>query len=64
VEINGPEAHLSLTRPTLPSFLEDLRIHNLRVADGSVDLLVVRHDQDVGVNVLRRDGNVQILVVK
>jgi hypothetical protein len=29
-----------------------------------VDLLVVRHDQDVGVNVLRREGNVQILVIK
>jgi glycogen debranching enzyme len=64
LEINGPEAQLSLTRPTLPSFLEELRIHNLQVAGGSVDLLVVRHDQDVGVNVLRREGNVQILVIK
>jgi glycogen debranching enzyme len=64
LEINGPEAQLSLTRPTLPSFLEELRIHNLQVAGGSVDLLVLRHDQDVGVNVLRREGNVQILVIK
>jgi glycogen debranching enzyme len=64
LEINGPEAQLSLTRPTLPSFLEELRIHNLQVAGGTVDLLVVRHDHDVGVNVLRREGNVQILVVK
>ena len=29
-----------------------------------MDLLLVRHEQDVGVNVLRRDGDVQILVVK
>ena len=29
-----------------------------------VDLLLVRHEQDVGVNVLRREGDVQILVVK
>jgi glycogen debranching enzyme len=64
LEINGPEAQLSLTRPTLPNFLDELRIHNLQVAGGSVDLLVVRHDQDVSVNVLRREGNVQILVVK
>ncbi len=42
----------------------ELRIHNLQVAGGSVDLLVVRHEHDVGVNVLRREGNVQILVVK
>ncbi len=64
LEINGPQAQLSLTRPTLPNFLDELRIHNLQVAGGSVDLLVVRHDQDVSVNVLRREGRVEILVVK
>jgi glycogen debranching enzyme len=64
LEVNGPEAQVSLTRPTLPNFLDELRIHNLQVAGGSIDLLVVRHDQDVSVNVLRREGNVQILVVK
>jgi glycogen debranching enzyme len=64
LEINGTEGQLSLTRPTLPNFLDELRIHNLEVAGGAVDLLVIRHDQDVGVNVLRREGNVQILVVK
>jgi hypothetical protein len=34
------------------------------MAGATVDLLLVRHEQDVGVNVLRRDGDVQILVVK
>jgi hypothetical protein len=42
----------------------ELRIHNLEVAGATVDLLLVRHEQDVGVNVLRRNGDVQILVVK
>jgi hypothetical protein len=41
-----------------------LRIHNLEVAGATVELLLVRHEQDVGVNVLRRNGDVQILVVK
>jgi len=41
-----------------------LRIHNLEVAGATVDLLLVRHEQDVGVNVLRREGNVQVTVVK
>ena len=44
--------------------LGELRIHNLEVAGATVDLLLVRHEHDVGVNVLRRDGDVQILVVK
>jgi soluble P-type ATPase len=42
----------------------ELRIHNLVVGNGTVDLLLVRHENDVGVNVLRREGDVQILVVK
>jgi len=61
--INGPEAQLCFTRPRLPASVGELRIHNLAVAGATVDLLLVRHEQDVGVTVLRRDGDVQILVV-
>jgi glycogen debranching enzyme len=64
LEINGPEAQVYFTGPRLPASLGELRIHNLEVAGATVDLLLVRHEQDVGVNVLRRDGDVQILVVK
>jgi hypothetical protein len=34
------------------------------VAGATIDLLLVGHEQDVGINVLRRDGDIQILVVK
>lgn len=64
LEINGPEARICFTRPHLPASLGELRIHNLEVAGATVDLLLVRHEHDVGVNVLRRDGDVQILVIK
>jgi glycogen debranching enzyme len=64
LEINGLEAQVRFTRPQLPASLGELRIHNLEVAGASVDLLLLRHDYDVGVNVLRRDGELQIVVVK
>jgi glycogen debranching enzyme len=64
LDINGPEAQVYFTRPRLPASLGELRIHHLEVAGATVDLLLVRHEQDVGVNVLRCDGDVQILVVK
>ena len=64
LEINGPEARVCFTRPQLPASLGELRIHNLEVAGAAVDLLLVRHEHDVGVNVLRRDGTLQVLVVK
>ena len=64
VEINALESQICFTRPHLPSFLDELRIHNLQVAGATVDLLVSRHQHDVSVNVLNREGNVRILVVQ
>jgi hypothetical protein len=64
LEINGPEAQVYFTRPLLPASLAELRLHNLKVAGAEVDLLLVRQEHDVGVTVLRREGDAQILVVK
>jgi glycogen debranching enzyme len=64
LEINAPEGQVYFTRPHLPASLGELRIHNLEVAGATVDLLLVRHEHDVGVNVLRRKGDIEILVIK
>jgi glycogen debranching enzyme len=64
VEINAPAAQIRFTQPRLPVCCRELRIHNLEVADAQVDLLLVRHQDDVGVNVLRTDGNVRVIVEK
>ena len=42
----------------------ELRITNLEVARATVDLLLVRHGDDVGVNVLRRAGDLSVVVAK
>lgn len=44
--------------------MSELRIHNLELSGAAVDLLLVHHTDDVGVNVLRREGDVQIVVMK
>ncbi len=64
LEISAPQARISFTRPQLPPSLGELRIHNLKLAGATVDLLLLRHTDDVGVNVLRREGDVQIVVMK
>jgi glycogen debranching enzyme len=64
LEINGSERSVCFTRPRLPASLSELRIHNLEVAGAGVDLSLVRHENDVGVNVLRREGDLRITVVK
>ena len=46
-----------------PSFLEEVRITNHPVREGSVALLIRRHAQGVSVDIERREGKVEILTV-
>ena len=64
LDVNALEAQISFARPQLPSFLAELRIHNLSVGGATVDLLVSRQDRDVSADVPRREGDVQILMAK
>lgn len=64
LQIEAPRARLSFSQPVLPPFLEHVEIKNLQVGDAAVDLALERHDQDVGINVLRREGRIGIVVTK
>jgi glycogen debranching enzyme len=62
LHVDGLRGRVSLARPVLPPFLNDLEITNLRVGASSVDLHLTRHDDDVSVKVLRRQGDLEILI--
>jgi glycogen debranching enzyme len=64
LEIQAPERVIRFTRARLPSVLDELRINGLQVGPVRVDLLLERHQQDVGIKVLRRTGNVEIIAIK
>jgi glycogen debranching enzyme len=51
-------------RPRLPGFLGQLTITNLSVSGASVDLRLTQHEDDAVVRVLRRDGDLDILIAK
>jgi glycogen debranching enzyme len=62
LSIHGAEGRIRFSSPTLPEFLQEVRIENLRVGKATVDLLLQRHPQDVSIRVLRMDG--QIIIEK
>jgi glycogen debranching enzyme len=64
LEIKGGESRISFTSPHLPTSISELRIHNLDVGGSILDLQLVRYDEDVSINVLRREGDVQIITLK
>jgi glycogen debranching enzyme len=53
---------LELRNPMLPAWLPDVRLENLVVGDAVVDLLVRRSDGSTGVEVLRRSGDLDVVV--
>jgi glycogen debranching enzyme len=64
LHIDAAARRISFSHAILPETIDWLRIANLHVADATVDLMLTRYAHDVGVAVLRRDGDVEILTVK
>ena len=50
-------------RPSLPPFLPSVELRGLTVGDAVVDLMLTRYQHNVGVNVLQREGEVDIQVM-
>jgi glycogen debranching enzyme len=59
-----PVAQLRFSSPLLPAFLPEIRVTNLRIGETVVDLVLQRHPQDVGIQVVRREGDVEVVSIK
>ncbi len=64
LSIDAPGRRLSFSRAVLPPFLKEVRIENLAIGSGTLDLQLERHPYDVGVSVLKRDENIEIVSLK
>jgi glycogen debranching enzyme len=64
LDVNGVGKTLSFTNPMLPDAVREMRLDRLKVGEASVDLSFGRHGDDVGINVLRREGHVSVVVQK
>jgi len=56
--------NLMFFHPVLPPFLDEVRIKNLQVGNGSVNLTVRRRDDDVTINVDKKIGKVEVITVR
>ena len=62
--IDGSQKTLAFANPMLPDAVADMQIDRLRVAEASVTLSLTRQADDVGVNVLHREGECSVVVRK
>ncbi|MBI2898445.1 MAG: amylo-alpha-1,6-glucosidase [Deltaproteobacteria bacterium] len=64
LSIDAPGREVRFTHPELPAFLREVEIRNLRVGPASLDVRIHRFPEAVGINVLRRDGAVDVVSIK
>ena len=63
LSFSAEKPQLRFSHPRLPDYLHWLEIKNLRFRDGTIDLIVRRHPHDVGINLLRKDGDIEVAVI-
>jgi len=64
LHVCAEERKLVFSDPLLPEFLEWVHVRGLRIGQATIDLMLDRHEHDVGVNVLRREGEVRVVLSK
>jgi glycogen debranching enzyme len=64
LSIDGLRRRVMLARPVLPSFLDQVRIRDLVVGDGTVSLVLFRSGDAVAVTVENRKGNIEVIVTQ
>jgi glycogen debranching enzyme len=64
MEIDAVRRRITFCRASLPLSIDRLVLTNVAVGEARVDLALERHAHDVGVNVVRRDGELEIVAIK
>jgi glycogen debranching enzyme len=64
VHVSALDNRVLFRRPRLPPFLATVRIQGLRVGGSTLDLALRRHPEDVGIEILRREGDAEVIVAK
>jgi len=62
LELLDRSSEIAFYRPLLPDFLDHVHLRNLRLSNGSADVLLHRHGKNVAATVTRREGDVAIIV--
>ena len=64
MDVDATNRVIRFTRPRLPRYLDEMRIHRVAVGPARVDLRLRRHRDGVGVHVTSRTGDIEIVAIK
>ncbi|MEJ0092668.1 MAG: amylo-alpha-1,6-glucosidase [Methylocella sp.] len=64
MELNNESNSIRFVDPVMPAFLDTVNITHLTLRDSRVKLKLQRHGEDVTLNLLERQGDVKVMLVK
>ena len=64
LNVDALMGELSFRYPRLPPYLSEVELAGLRVGPAELDVRLHRYRDDIGINVTRRQGEVDVIVVK
>ncbi|MBI2834376.1 MAG: hypothetical protein HYX76_08120 [Acidobacteria bacterium] len=64
LNIDGPRSRVTFSHSVMPKGLDRVRIENLEVGGARIDLLLEAQMHDVGITVLRKEGTVDVVILK
>jgi len=62
MSFSAEKPQIKFNKPQLPHYIQRLQITNLRFGNKVIDLAFRRHPNDVGINVLRKEGDIDVAV--
>jgi glycogen debranching enzyme len=63
LDMHAEPGEISFHAPRLPAIIDWVRINNLAIGDRSVDLLLQRYENNVGIEVIRKTGDLAVRVL-
>ncbi|RJG07227.1 amylo-alpha-1,6-glucosidase [Noviherbaspirillum cavernae] len=63
LSFNPHQNEIRFRHPQLPSFLDTVEIRDLTINGATVDLMLQRYPNNVGINVMRKSGNAEVVTV-
>jgi glycogen debranching enzyme len=63
LSFNPAKSEIRFRHPRLPSFLETVELKNLRINGATLDVRLERYPNNVGINVVRKEGDAEVVVV-
>lgn len=64
ITIDAKERRITFKEPILPKVIETLTLRHIRVGGAEIDITLHNHEHDVGITVIRKQGDVEVVTIR